>query len=209
MRKGKLKELIKNLSVVIIVTFILISILAILYSFTQQRIKINESLFKKKAILLAAGFTLPFKYNDLIDLYNSSIKEFLIKNDLEIYSFYNKELADSDIFAKGYVLVFKGPGLWGEITVALAFGKDLQTISGIEFINQNETPGLGGRITESWFKKQFRGKKNIVKLVSEKEIPSDDEISAITGATNTTKYVLNLIETGKNYIKSFQLPKFE
>lgn len=209
MKKDKIKQLFNNFIVVIIISIILISILAVIYSFTQTRIKENDSIFKKKAILIAAGFSLPEKNLQIFELYNSSIKELGIRESVEIYYFENRELNNEDILSKGYVLIYSGPGLWGEITIALAIGKDLETIAGIEFISQNETPGLGGRIVESWFKNQFRGKNIINRLVPEKEKPAFDEISSITGATNTTNYVLNLIKIGKNYVKAFNLEKLE
>lgn len=209
MKKQKFKEIGKNLVVIIIITIVLISILALIYSFTQSRIKENETVYKKRAILFASAIAIPSSYSDLINLYKDSIEELGEKDGVEIFKFINKQKDSADILSKGYVLIFSGPGLWGEITLALAFGKDLETIAGIEFISQNETPGLGGRIQEKWFKEQFRGKKNIIKLVSEKEKPKEDEISSITGATNTTKYVLNLIELGKEYIKRLNLEKIE
>jgi len=209
MKKDKINDLFKNLIVVIIISIILISILAIIYSFTQDRIKENETIFKKKAVLIAAGFALPAKYSQIIELYNSSIKEIGVQNKVEIFSYINKQIDQENVLSKGYILIFSGPGLWGEITMALAIANDLETIAGIEIISQNETPGLGGRIVESWFKNQFKGKNKISKIISEKEIPAEDEIASITGATNTTKYVLNLINIGKQYIKSFNLPKLD
>lgn len=205
MRKGKIKEIIKNLLIIIIITVILISILALIYSFTQKNILINETLFKKKAILLAAGFNLPSKNIDILNLYDQTIKELIKKEDIEVYLYINNSLQEEDVLSSGYILIFTGAGLWGEITTALAFGKDLNTIAGIEFISQNETPGLGGRITESWFKKQFRGKISITEIIPEKNMPGQNEISGITGATNTTKYVLKLIELGKKYIEDLKL----
>ena len=67
-------------------------------------------------------------------------------------------------------------------------------------MDQNETPGLGGRITENWFKKQFQNKPLVFdqkfkkyKLVSEDAKPSDFEIVQITGATFSSKAVVNII----------------
>jgi Na+-transporting NADH:ubiquinone oxidoreductase subunit C len=71
--------------------------------------------------------------------------------------------------------------------------KDLKTLTGIEFIKQNETPGLGGRITESWFKEQFRGKRWPLTVVPEGDPAGDQEFQAITGATNTTNAVRDIL----------------
>lgn len=207
MKKGRIQELFNNLIIAIVISIILISILAIIYSFTQEKIKVNETIIKKKAILNAAGFAIPEKYNDVIKLYEGSIKEIMIQDKFEIYAYINNQIEQGNILSKGYVIIFSGPGLWGEITAALAIASDLETLAGIEFISQNETPGLGGRIVEDWFKKQFRGKQKINKIVGEKEKPELDQISSITGATNTTNYVLKLTESGKDYLKNFFLQK--
>jgi Na+-transporting NADH:ubiquinone oxidoreductase subunit C len=71
--------------------------------------------------------------------------------------------------------------------------KDLKTLTGIEFIKQNETPGLGGRITESWFKEQFRGKRWPLSVVPEGDPAGDQEFQAITGATNTTNGIRDIL----------------
>jgi Na+-transporting NADH:ubiquinone oxidoreductase subunit C len=83
--------------------------------------------------------------------------------------------------------------LWGEIESVVGVEKDLKTLTGIEFIEQNETPGLGGRITEGWFKEQFRGKRWPLEVVPEGEPAGDQEFQAITGATNTTNGVKGIL----------------
>ena len=75
-----------------------------------------------------------------------------------------------------------------------------QKIINIEIVDQNETPGLGGRITESWFKDQFKGKilinNNILNsfvLIPENETAKDNEINQITGATASSKALVDMI----------------
>jgi Na+-transporting NADH:ubiquinone oxidoreductase subunit NqrC len=41
---------------------------------------------------------------------------------------------------------------------SFALDPDLETVKGIEVLDHAETPGLGGRMTEEKFKKQFVGK---------------------------------------------------
>src|SRR3990172_5499570 len=64
---------------------------------------------------------------------------------------------------------------------------DMETLKGIEILHHNETPGLGGRITEEQFKKQFVGKKLKPKIlvVRGRNAGGNNEVDAITGATNT------------------------
>ena len=66
---------------------------------------------------------------------------------------------------------------------------DLETLKGIEVLDHSETPGLGGRITEDQFKKQFVGKKLKPKIimVRGRKAEGTNEVDAITGATNTSR----------------------
>ena len=52
---------------------------------------------------------------------------------------------------------FSGQGLWGTVTGVIAVNRDVSRIIGLDIISHEETPGLGGRIEEDWFKDQFRG----------------------------------------------------
>ncbi len=57
-----------------------------------------------------------------------------------------------------YVVPVRGKGLWGPIWGYVAFGSDLNTVSGAVFDHQGETPGLGAEINTDWFQKPFVGK---------------------------------------------------
>jgi Na+-transporting NADH:ubiquinone oxidoreductase, subunit NqrC len=69
----------------------------------------------------------------------------------------------------------------------------------VDFISQNETPGLGGRIEENWFKEQFKSEKLIDGRITVTAIGQADEnhengkVDAITGATQTSKAVEKII----------------
>ena len=107
----------------------------------------------------------------------------------------------------GYCFPISGSGLWGTIHALLAVTPDFEKIINIEIVDQNETPGLGGRITESWFKDQFKGKilinDNILNnfvLIPENEISKENEINQITGATASSKALVDMIyEDVKKY----------
>lgn len=72
---------------------------------------------------------------------------------------------------------------------------DRETLKGIEVLDHSETPGLGGRITEDQFKKQFIGKKLKPKIIMVKgrKAEGTNEFDAITGATNTSKGIAAFI----------------
>ena len=106
----------------------------------------------------------------------------------------------SDSILLGYCFPISGSGLWGTIQALLAVTPDFGKIINLEIIIQNETPGLGGRITENWFKDQFKGKimidNNIISnfvLIPENDTSGEIEINQITGATVSSKAVVDMI----------------
>jgi len=115
----------------------------------------------------------------------------------------------------GYVVPIEGYGLWDMIYGYLALESDLNTIMGISFYQHKETPGLGARITEDWFKQQFVGKEILddqgdlvsVEIVRGKvdDLYSGDAVKhyvdGISGATLTGK--------GINEFMAEQLAEYE
>ncbi len=59
----------------------------------------------------------------------------------------------------GYVIPINGYGLWDAIYGYLAIRPDGDTVIGISWYEQKETPGLGAVITEPGWQEQFHGKK--------------------------------------------------
>ncbi|RKX71235.1 MAG: FMN-binding protein, partial [Spirochaetes bacterium] len=88
---------------------------------------------------------------------------------------------------------FSGQGLWGTVTGVIAVNDNVTRIIGLDIISHEETPGLGGRIEEDWFKDQFRGEaipENGIK-VRKGEGGSDDNpdngiVDGVTGASLTS-----------------------
>ena len=91
----------------------------------------------------------------------------------------------------GYAVPVEGQGFWSPIKGIIGLATDKQTVTGIAFYEQSETPGLGARITEPDFRASFKGLK-----LNEGEMPIDfrpagtelkesNEVHAITGATQT------------------------
>ncbi len=62
-------------------------------------------------------------------------------------------------------------------------------ITAIKISNQNETPGLGARVAESGFTKQFANKKDL------------KDVQAITGATISSKAVIDSVSRKAQEIK--------
>jgi len=153
----------------LIITSICISITAGLHLLTQDRVAANESLFLRKTVLEAAGIDYPDNFMAVSELYESSVSE---HNGI-----YSVTTGDGESV---FVLPFSGPGLWGPIHIMVGFNSSLDALTGIGIFSQNETPGLGARIEELWFKKQFAGKWGPFTLVEEGTADLQNEIDGIT-----------------------------
>ncbi len=100
----------------------------------------------------------------------------------------------------GYCFDIKGSGLWGTMRGLMAVTPDFSKIINFVIYDQMETPGLGSRVTEDWFKQQFAGKSLIsgnavtdFSLVQEDATANAAEIRQVTGATITSSAVLKII----------------
>lgn len=95
-----------------------------------------------------------------------------------------------------YILPLRGTGLWGPIWGYLALNEDLNTIYGVNFDHQGETPGLGAEINTPAFQEPFRGKTifdaagklvAIIVAKSNETAPAEHKVDAISGGTITSK----------------------
>lgn len=98
---------------------------------------------------------------------------------------------------KKIVLFVYGNGLWSTMYGFIGLSEDLNTIEGITFFDQKETPGLGGEVDNPNWKKQWRGKKLFdnegnFKFTVSKGI-DQFSVDGLSGATMTTKGVNNII----------------
>ena len=100
------------------------------------------------------------------------------------------------------VLPIRGYGLWGTLYGYISIENDFNTVSGIEFYDHKETPGLGAEVDNPKWKAQWRGKKiyknNQVNLsvikgkVEEGDSESLYKIDGLSGATITRRGVTNM-----------------
>ena len=94
---------------------------------------------------------------------------------------------------EAYVIPIEGYGLWDIMKGYIALGLDLDTVKGISFYEHKETPGLGARVEEDWFKNNFIGKKildgqgELVSIRVAKGLAQGGphEVDGISGATLT------------------------
>jgi len=177
-----------------IVTFVLAGV----YTILQPRIITNQLQMEQYAILSAFGIDVADE-KQINVLFTQYVAEIQV-GDLQVYA-----LRD-DTGITNLALPFTGAGLWGTIQGYLAVSADLSHITGLEFTKQNETPGLGSRITEAWFKEQFRG----IQIQGTKAVTADATgeplINVITGATSSSNAVLRIInETIESHVAQLEV----
>ncbi|OJV66852.1 MAG: hypothetical protein BGO41_05400 [Clostridiales bacterium 38-18] len=185
---AKKKQIVYPVLFMIAITVIYTAVLAFINESSSDIIAKQEALRVKRSILYVVDLPVSEIDAEVESAFNENINEKSF-NDKTYY-----EYGDANGL-KGYAFKFSGTGLWGTITGYIAFDSDFTKILGIDFISHSETPGLGGRIEESWFKEQFRG----ISLSETQTIvlkPADGgNIDGITGATLTTDSVRKMVNT--------------
>lgn len=128
-----------------------------------------------------------------IDAFNIDMKAEIAKpgkdRDLPVFVF------KDDQGKKFYIIPVRGSGLWGPIWGYVALESDFNTIAGVTFDDQGETPGLGAEINTPEFQAQFKGKKifegntfTSIKVMKGGATPGNThEVDAISGGTLTSR----------------------
>jgi Na+-transporting NADH:ubiquinone oxidoreductase subunit C len=211
---------------IFIFSFIMVVIVALLLSLAAMQLKPfqdkNIEVEKKQNIL--ASIRIKSTVKDAVDLYAKYITDSYVINNKgekqEGIAFnvdLKKELGKPaterilpvfigtlDDQTNAYVMPLRGKGLWGPIWGYISFKPDMNTVYGVIFDHQGETPGLGAEISTEWFQKPFFGKtifKDSTHFVSVKVIkggaPKDDPhaVDAISGGTITSKALEAMLDS--------------
>jgi Na+-transporting NADH:ubiquinone oxidoreductase subunit C len=180
-----------------IVAFVFVFIIALADGATAERVARNRELVTAQAFLNSIG-----KSEDdglkALDEFNTIFK------DVDAEGVNRAVVNGRDVIVKQ----FQGNGLWGTITGVLAVDSSLSQIIGLDVISHSETPGLGGRIEEDWFKDQFRGEKigpgGITVRKGEGGVDEDKEnsiVDGITGASLTSDAMEVIINNEIDYLR--------
>ncbi len=149
---------------------------------TRQRVEANQRLALEKAVLNVFG-------------------DLSYANDAEAHRLFEERIeqrpdaAGAWVYVKdgqvaGYAVPIAGKGFWAPIRGVVGIDRDLRTITGIAFYEQSETPGLGARITEPFFRDPFEGTVlqtdgPPIEMVPPGSSLSEGQVHAISGATQT------------------------
>ena len=107
------------------------------------------------------------------------------------YSYY--EGLDGDKNVIGYVFTTVAKGYGGDIKVMVGVDKS-GSVTGVSILEISETAGLGMNAKNESFLKQFLSKNGEISVIKN-GTPADNEISALTGATITSKAMAKAVNT--------------
>ncbi len=149
------------------------SSLAFTYELTQDRIAEQEKAAREEALYAVVPGAVSFTEvdDDVLEAADEAAGE------TPVLALYKAE-TDSGGSAMGVIVAPRGYG--GPIQMAIGMDRDGKVL-GVSIITQNETPGLGSKITtEDWFLEQFEGwdASNIDEAVK--------DFDAISGATKSS-----------------------
>ena len=95
----------------------------------------------------------------------------------------------------GYAFTAEGNGYQGLIKVIVGVDPEITKMQGMQVLESQETPGLGAEIASTQFRQQFVGLDitHPVEYVRNKKPQQPYQIEAITGATISSRSVVNLL----------------
>lgn len=156
---------------------------------TRSRVEANAQLNFERAVVQAFP---EIRYQNDSQIHRIFTQQFKKDSGTGAFRFFK------DGHLAGYAVPFSGQGFWDKIEGVIGIAADKQTITGIAFYQQNETPGLGARIEEEEFRSQFAGKTigdgpNFFEIVPSAQPLGLHSVHAVTGATQTSDRLQTLL----------------
>jgi Na+-transporting NADH:ubiquinone oxidoreductase subunit C len=177
-----------------LLTFFFAALVSAVKVQNEERIRTNQQVKLQKIILKVLGVPVGERASnrEVIRSFEKRVKPIEAKGKT-LYVGY----AEGGQDITGYAFSVSGAGFWGPVYGMVSVDPEASRILGIAFYRHSETPGLGARITETWFTKQFvglsifpvEGDKKIFYLKPAGPGKGPNELDAITGATGTSRAV--------------------
>ncbi len=178
-----------------ITAFFFVFFLSLANGATEKLVEQNQKSAVQSAVLRALGQS----FSDPVEAYEKLLSEIPAPGSTMSVGIDGQEVL---------IRYFSGSGLWGTVTGILAVEKNLSRIVGLDIISHNETPGLGGRIDEDWFKEQFRGERipdTGIRILKGSGKGDDDRengvVDAVTGASLTSSSMQTIINDAVKALK--------
>lgn len=205
MKSDLVKERVFTVFFMVAVTFVAILLVGIVDIVTAKSVERNRSLFLRQAVADAAGKADLGPAENLLSWYESNVS--MVTNAAGDPAHFWIEDPEGGGEPR-LVLVHTGSGLWGSITAYVGFDSDAETIRGVTFQDHVETPGLGARIDEAWFRSQFVGKSGPFTEMNPEPADKDNLSEAdyafdqITGATITSSSIRTIMNESLDKAKT-------
>ena len=190
-----MKQYTKMLTFVFIMGFLTSLVFVGMDALTAERIEANKDAAIYSAVLNHNEIS--FNSGNLADVFNENITVEEVIHEGQTLSFYINEENGNVSFMYG---VFALGGLWGPLRGVITLESDFQTIVNVTVLEEQETPGLGGKVKNREFLDQFIGLVLIPELDKPVEVNKDaaaneanevDEISGATGTSTAFEKLLN------------------
>lgn len=183
-----MKEYLKMILFVLIMGAITSGVLIGMDQLTAERIAANESAEIKTTIMDTYGIA--YTPANLHEVFEEQIEVVESGN----FTFYIDKVSGAISYE------FLGGGVWGPISGVITLEADFLTIREITVLDQEETPGLGGRIAEEDILDRFDGlvlilnadegsygSPRYIQINKNTADNATNEIDAIAGATRTSE----------------------
>ena len=173
----------------ILYVFVLCAIAATLLTFPplmwEGRIKANEKFNRIRAIMDASGLLVPSDSQEIVtEKFGKQISDKKV-GDLEML-----EARDDAGELVALLFEIEGHGHEGPFKGILAVTPDKQRIKALRVYDHQETPGLGGMMSDPKWASQFNNLPMIVDgqpgIVIDSSVDAPNAVDAITGASTTT-----------------------
>jgi Na+-transporting NADH:ubiquinone oxidoreductase subunit C len=170
------------------VTFLIALVLSFAHYQTVDMVRNNELERRQSTVLAALGIE-AHTQEEVFAAYSALEHQDLpstVVGDRPVYVYH-------DHSGPRFARMFSGPGIWGDITAVISVNADATAVIGVEILDQNETPGLGGRVTSRRFLDQLSGETigpdgiYVTTRGPGDYSPGNSRIDGITGATGTTR----------------------
>lgn len=189
MEKNKdVKSMLKDAVILFVITLLSGLMLGFVYELTKEPIRLQEEKAIQEAcqaVFADASSFEALKYTPAVE-----ITDKLAADGVEIGTVYTAN--DGSGQRKGYVVeTTSAEGYGGDITLYVGITNE-GILNGISILSIAETPGLGMN-AESVLVPQFENVEATVFTITKTGSTSESEIDAISGATVTTKAVVNAV----------------
>ena len=200
-----MKDRLFTIAYMVIITAVATALMTGAKALLAERIKRNETLQERRTQLYGLGLLPEGADAERIDAIFSERVKLEERSGVKILFGY----AEGGKTLQSIGFEFEGMGFWGPIRGIMALDPDRRKLVGLAFLRHQETPGLGGRMTERWFLEQFKGKdaakpdaegRYLIFRPEGTKAAGPREVNAISGATRTSESLKRILnETLKDF----------